>query len=72
MKEYLNMVKRKIREGLLTKFVLVLREENEQADGLAKAASVEHIDFISQVLSFVQYSLAIDKVEVQMIPLEID
>ena len=39
---------------------------------MAKAASVEHRDFISHVLSFVQYSMAINKVEVHMIPLETD
>ena len=70
MKEYLKMVKIKMSKGFSAKFVQVPREENEQADRLAKATSAEHMDVISQVLSFVQYSPAIDKVEVQMIPLE--
>jgi len=39
---------------------------------LAKVASVGYTDVPSQVLSFVQYSPAIDKVEVQVIPLGVD
>ena len=72
MKEYLSMIKDKKSEGFSTKFIQILREENKQADCLAKVASIEYIDITSQVLSFVQYSLAIDKVEVHVISLGID
>ena len=44
MREYLCMVKRKVSEGLSAKFVQIPREENEQADRLAKAASAECMD----------------------------
>ena len=64
MKEYLNMVKRKVNWGLSAKFVQIPREENEQADHLAKAAFAKHMYVICQVLSFAQYSLSIDRVEV--------
>ena len=39
---------------------------------MAKVAFVGYTDVPNQVLSFVQYSLAIDKVEVQVIPLGVD
>ena len=39
---------------------------------LAEAASTEYIDLVDQVLSFVQYSPIIDKVEVKVIPLGTD
>jgi len=39
---------------------------------LAKAALAEYKDVPSQVLSFIQYSPVIDKVEVQVIPLGVD
>ena len=64
MKEYLNMVKRKVSWGLSAKFVQIPRKENKQVDRLAKVASAEYMDVICHVLSFVQYSPAIDKVEV--------
>ena len=63
MKEYLNMVKRKVSWGLSAKFVQIPRKENEQVDRLAKVASAEYMDVIWHVLSFVQYSPTIDKVE---------
>ena len=44
MKEYLSMVKSKMSEEFLVKFVQIPREENEQVDRLAKAASVECMD----------------------------
>ena len=72
MKEYLNMVKRKVNWGLSAKFVQIPRKKNKQVDCLAKVASIEYMDVICLVLSFVQYSPAIDKVEVQMIPLGTD
>ena len=68
MKEYLSMVKSKMSEEFLVKFVQIPREENEQVDRLAKAASVECMDIPGQILSFIQYSPTIDKVEVQVIP----
>ena len=52
---------------LQAKFVQVPREENEQADYLAKAASAEHMLISSKVLSFVQLSPLIDDVNVQEI-----
>ena len=58
------MVKGRMCEGFTAKFVQVSREENEQANRLAKAASVEYTDVTDQLLSFVQYSPAIDSVEV--------
>ena len=39
---------------------------------MAKTSSIEYTDVVNQVLSFVQYSPAIDKVEVQVIPLRAD
>jgi len=53
MKRYLSMVKGKVSEGLSAKFVQILREENEQANHLAKVASIEHMVITSQVLSFI-------------------
>ena len=59
MKKYLEEVKSRI-SGLKVKFVQIPREENECADRLAKAASVEFMNASEQVLSFVQTSLLID------------
>ena len=42
MKKYLEQMKDRV-NNLQVKFVQVPREENEHADRLAKAASVEHI-----------------------------
>lgn len=53
MREYLSMIKRKVSEGLLANFVQIPREENEQANCLAKAASTECMVVTNQVLSFV-------------------
>ena len=47
MKEYLSMVKGKISKGFSAKFLQIPREENEQVDRLAKAASTEYIDVTS-------------------------
>ena len=68
MKKYLTMIKSKMSKKFSIKFVQIPREENEQANRLAKAAFVKYTDVTSQVLSFIQYSLAIDKVEVQVSP----
>jgi len=46
------------------KFVQIPRDENEQADLLAKATSVEHMLISSKVLYFVQLSPLIDGVSV--------
>ena len=61
MKRYLKEVKGRI-GGLQIKFVQILREENECADRLAKAASAEYMLVPDQVLSFVQISSLIDEV----------
>ncbi|XP_075654931.1 uncharacterized protein LOC142625114 [Castanea sativa] len=68
MKNYLNVLKSKTGDGFSVKFIQILREENEQADCLAKAASAKYTNTTNEVLSFVQYALAIDKLEVQFIP----
>ena len=64
MKEYLSMVKDRISHKFSTKFVKIPRGENEQAGRLAETASVEHMVITSQVLSFVQNSPTIDKIDV--------
>ena len=64
MREYLSMIKGKVSEGLSAKFVQILKKENKQADHLAKVAFVECMVITNQVLPFVQYFLAIDKVKV--------
>ena len=51
--------------NLHAKFVQILMEENEHANCLAKAASIEHMLIPSQGLSFVQISPLIDIVSVQ-------
>ena len=63
MKKYLEQVKKWIND-LQAKFVQIPKEENEQADHLAKAASAEHMLIPSQVLSFVQISPLINGVNV--------
>ena len=50
--------------NLRVKFVQILREENEHADRLAKAASAEHMVIPNQVLSFVQISPLIENINV--------
>ena len=59
MKKYLEEVKSRI-SSLEVKFIQIPREENECADRLAKAASVEFMNASKQVLSFVQTSSLID------------
>ena len=53
MREYLSIIKGKVSKGLSAKFVLIPKEENEQVDHLAKAASAECMVVTNQVLSFV-------------------
>ena len=59
MKKYLEEVKNRI-GSLEVRFVQIPKEENECADRLAKAASVEFMIASEQVLSFVQISSLID------------
>ena len=59
MKKYLDEVKGQI-GYLQIKFVQILREENECADRLAKAASTECMLVPNKVLSFIQTSSLID------------
>ena len=49
--------------GFVVELVQLPREENEQADHLAKATSAK---------SFIQYSSAIEKIDVQVIPMGFD
>ena len=53
MKRYLDQVKRRV-DDLQAKIVQIPRGKYEQADRLAKAASVEHMITHGNVLSFVQ------------------
>ena len=55
---------------LQVKFIQIPREENEQADRLAKAALAEYMLIPSKVLSFVQVSPLINGVDVQEIDSE--
>ena len=66
MKKYLEQVKKQTND-LQAKFVQIPREENEQADHLARAVSAEYMLIPSQVLSFVQIPPLIDNFSVQEI-----
>ena len=59
MKRYLEEVKNRI-SNIEIRFFQILREENDCADHLAKAASAEFMLIPKQVLSFVQVSSLID------------
>ena len=63
MKKYLEQVRKRVGD-LQAKFVQIPREENEQVDCLAKAASAEHMLIPNKVLSFVQFSPLIDGIGV--------
>ena len=52
MKKSLEQVRKRVGE-FQAKFVQIRREENEQADHLAKTASAEHMLIPDKVLSFV-------------------
>ena len=69
MKRYLDQVRKRVGE-LKAKVIQIPREENEQADRLAKAASGEHMITPSNVLSFVQFYPLIDPDDVQEIGFE--
>ena len=66
MKKYLKQVKNRVSD-LRVKFVQIPREENENADRLAKAASTEYMFIPNLVLSFIQISPLIDGINVQEI-----
>ena len=68
IKKYLSMVKSKTGDEFSVKFVQILREENEQADHLAKATSAEYMDTTNKVLSFVQCAPTINRLEVRVLP----
>lgn len=68
MKKYLSMVKERVNQRFLARFVQLPREENEGAYRLTKVAFAEHMIINDQVLSFVQYSPIIDSIDVQVIP----
>ena len=53
MKKFLNHIKRWMSQSFAIEFIQVLREENEHADRLAKATSVEHFLVSCRVLSFI-------------------
>ena len=63
MKRYLDQVKRTV-DDLKAKIIQIPRGENEQANRLAKVASVEHMITNGNVLSFVQLSPLIDSDDV--------
>ena len=52
MKKYLDQVQKRVNK-IQAKFFQIPREENEQADCLATAASVEYMLIPGKVLSFV-------------------
>ena len=59
MKRYLEEVRNRI-NNIEIRFVQILREENDCANRLAKAASAEFMLVPTQVFSFVQVSSLID------------
>ena len=63
IKKYLSLVKKRIGLGVAVELVQIPREENEQADRLAKATFTK---------SFIQYSSTIEKIDVQVIPMGFD
>ena len=66
MKRYLDQVRKRVGD-LKAKVIQIPREENEQADCLAKAASGEQMITPGNVLSFVQFYPLIDPDDVQEI-----
>ena len=67
MKKYLEQVRKRVGNDLQAKFVQISREENKQADRLAKTASAKHMPIFSKVLSFVQLTPLIDGVSMHEI-----
>lgn len=70
--KYLSLVKKRIGLGFVVELVQIPREENKQADCLAKAASAKHMTISSQVLSYIQHSPTIEGIDVQVIPTGFD
>lgn len=68
MKKYLSLVMKRIGLGFVMELVQIPKEENKQADCLAKATSAKHMTISSQVLSFTQHSPAIKEIDRQVIP----
>ena len=66
MKKYFEQAKKRV-DDLQAKIVQILREENEQADLLAKATSAKHVVIPDKVLSFIQLTPLIDVINVQEI-----
>ena len=66
MKRYQDQVRRRVDE-LKAKIIQIPREENEQANRLAKAASTEHMTTLDNVLFFVQLSPLIDTIDMHEI-----
>ena len=69
MKRYLDQVRKRV-DDLKAKIIQIPREENEQAERLAKATSAEHIITPGNVLSFVRLSPLIDFDDIQKIGYE--
>lgn len=68
MRKCLNLVKQHVGRDSNMRFVQVLREENADADRLAKVATAEGMILDERVLFFVQYAPTTDHIEVQVIP----
>ena len=66
MKKYLEQAKKRA-DDLQGKIVQIPREENEQADRLAKAVSAEHVVISDKVLSFIQLTPLIEVINMQEI-----
>ena len=66
MKKYLEQVKRRV-DDLQAKIVQIPKEENEQANHLAKATLAKHMTTPNNVLSFVQFSPLIGYVDMPKI-----
>ena len=66
MKKYLEQVRKRVGKHQ-TKFVQIPKEENKQANRLAKAASTEHMLIPSNILSFIQLSPQRNGMDVQEI-----
>lgn len=56
----------------MVKFLQIPKEVKEHVNLLAKAASTEHMMIDWQVPSFIQQSLAIEELEIQIIPKDAD
>ena len=69
MKKYFEQVRRRV-DDMQAKIIQIPRGENEQANRLAKTASVEYMIAFDNVLSFVQLSPLIDSVDMQEINYE--